>query len=412
MSELLLDSRSTIAPIHRDIWGLAAVAAGPSAWGSILMAARLAGADPGPWTVQAAAALSASCTLAGGVWLLTLIVNRSGGRPRSRGPVLQVLAAGGITLADLVDRMAHLTPNGNSADLRLASAVLLVWLTREVLLRRGITLSDLGIGSAGDRSPMGRLNGWAVGVQATAVIITAGYVVTLLSLYAPGPQLQQPQHEVLGVHSDLIHTTRSLWTSVAEEMVLTGAVVALLSAARRPVWQWVAIPVALRLIPHLYLGVPGLATAITAAGVVYLYARHRRVTPLIAAHFLYNWQLIDLLSRMTPTMPSRTAAICAVLAAAAAAYAVQQRFLAISTSQVWRQPPPSPTDRSLAQPAGLPYEAGRRDFRQPYGRAPRWNRAVQRNGSPKEGDSGGSSRMRRSSTSVRSRKMRRRDSGV
>ncbi|MFE7115143.1 hypothetical protein ACFU99_06925, partial [Streptomyces sp. NPDC057654] len=79
-------------------------------------------------------------------------------------------------------------------------------------------------------------------------------------------------------------------------------VVLLLRGARRPTWEWITVPVILRLLPHLYLGVPALGTALTAAGAIYLYTRHHRILPLIAAHFLYDWQVTRAFSHLSATL--------------------------------------------------------------------------------------------------------------
>jgi hypothetical protein len=273
---------------YRDAIGLYAASVGGSVWVAVVQFARLCGADPAGWTREVAPVLAASSG-ASGAWLLWLIIARSRRTStRARGLLLPVLAVGVLVLVALADR--------RSAPGDLAAATLSAWLVREVLLRNGIALN-----SARALAPLGRslIGAARVGIGALALFLVITHFMGMLRLYGFGPTLQGDQLSVMGLDTPLTVIAHIVWTAVAEEMVTTGAVAALLTAARRPAWECATVVAFLRLIPHLYLGVPALPTMLMGAGTACLYVRYRRLAPLVVAHFACDVAVCYLIDSIT-----------------------------------------------------------------------------------------------------------------
>jgi hypothetical protein len=289
---------------YRDVIGLYAASAGASAWGSSIDFARLCGADPGAWTTSATQYLYTAGAVGSGLWLVCLIITRSRGVTRARSVLAQVLAVGVVALVDLTDR--------TSVQGELAALGLMVWLSGEVLLRHGFVL---GARTTGGSVWCGVLRGLRVGLSALAFFVLTGFFMGVLSLYGHGPMLRRDQADALGLDSDLLVVAHTLWTAGAEELVCTVAVVLLLRAGHRPTWEWTAVPVVLRLVPHLYLGIIAIPIALTAVGAIYLYVRHRRIAPQIAAHVLYDVHIFDLLAHLVPNLFARAVVVCVAVAA-------------------------------------------------------------------------------------------------
>jgi hypothetical protein len=77
-------------------------------------------------------------------------------------------------------------------------------------------------------------------------------------------------------------------------------VTALLTAARRPVWQIYAVSCGLELAVHAYLGLPGLLMLAWAVCRIRLYRRYGRLIPLAIGHAL--WDLMDLMPPVPETV--------------------------------------------------------------------------------------------------------------
>ncbi|MGW7514127.1 CPBP family glutamic-type intramembrane protease [Streptomyces sp. NPDC054796] len=95
---------------------------------------------------------------------------------------------------------------------------------------------------------------------------------------------------------------------MAEELILTAAPLALLRAARCPVWQCVTVVALLRLAPHTYMGVAALPELWAAGACAALYLASRRVLPLICAHAVY-----DLLAPWLPSPRAMTLSYLAIV---------------------------------------------------------------------------------------------------
>lgn len=80
----------------------------------------------------------------------------------------------------------------------------------------------------------------------------------------------------------------SLSAGIGEETILSVLLVILMTRALQPRWRWLALAAALRVAFHLYLGIWGFGTVIFAAANAAIFARTRRILPLIAAHTLFD----------------------------------------------------------------------------------------------------------------------------
>ncbi|MFF8958700.1 type II CAAX prenyl endopeptidase Rce1 family protein [Streptomyces sp. NPDC014894] len=272
---------------YRTVVALIACAAGPTLWSSGLRFARLLGADPGAWTLDVTRAVHAGCTIAAGLWLLALINTRS----RTDWPSRRALQLGGaaaLAAADLTDRMTGLQPDGTATDYRLPSAFLLVWLVREVLLHRDIDLARLGVRPDTGRPGRSAVPTWHIYGLVLLLFVTAAVAMNYLRLAFPGLVPAESQLTAIGVDNPLTLITRCVWTAVVEEVVVTGTVITLLRAADRPAWEWVLLPVAVRVLGHLYLGISATAQILVGAGVAYLYVVHRHLAPIVMVHGLYS----------------------------------------------------------------------------------------------------------------------------
>ncbi|MFE7114488.1 hypothetical protein ACFU99_03575, partial [Streptomyces sp. NPDC057654] len=187
------------------------------------MLVRLFGADPGTWAAGEDL-LGVACTVGGGLWLIVLIALRAG-KAAGRRHLLLALAVGALTTVDLADRTGLTARTSSVIPWNLATTILLVWLVREVVHRHGITLPVPRLRAGRARSGRGFLHACAVSVSAVALYVVTGFVMLLLLIYASGPVLHDDQLSVMGLDSPLLQITKMLWSSVTEELVLTGAVV-------------------------------------------------------------------------------------------------------------------------------------------------------------------------------------------
>ncbi|WP_159037135.1 CPBP family intramembrane glutamic endopeptidase [Streptomyces specialis] len=153
-----------------------------------------------------------------------------------------------------------------------------------------------------------------------AALILAGVLAWgLLADLLPVPALADQQAH-LGFASDAERLAVYLWTSVVEELVCAAAVVVLLSAARRPLWEALVVAAVVRGVCHLYLGVgAGLGVTIVGAGAAWLFARYGRVMPLILVHLVYDARGGDALVSLGVTDRPREAAVTALAVVMAAA---------------------------------------------------------------------------------------------
>ncbi|BDT39559.1 CPBP family intramembrane glutamic endopeptidase [Streptomyces yaizuensis] len=284
---------------YRDALGLIAVAAGPTLYRSTLVFSTTLGATPPPvMTGFLSHAITLLAGVAGGWWLSQRVEARLARDTRRQARLHTLVLT--LVLAHTVDSVV---PAHGGVSTRLPAAILMAWLTWEIIRARGISADAF-------ETPLGHSPRWApawlAAALALAAFVATGRLATGLDGY--GPTTPGSQLVLLGLGDTphpLLLTARIVWTSVVEELVVTAAVITLLRQARRPVWEWTLLVVAVRVLGHGYLGTPALAQIVIGLVAVLLYVRCRGLVPLIAIHILYD---------LEPSVP--VAAIAAILALA------------------------------------------------------------------------------------------------
>jgi hypothetical protein len=231
------------------------------------------------WLVQGWSR-SAATIAASGSWLLWLAY-------RHKRPWWQCLAAGLVAVVGLL----ALPLTSGTVDIPRA----VVETAAEIVLV-GAVARDAGISP---RKQLGYMPRWAKNragrYQALEVFVlaVAGFIWTDIAAWVMGlipaiPQPTKPQIKLLGYDNMADLAIRSAMAGPHEEVLLTAALTIFLLAARRPIWEIAIVAAVLRIIPHMYLGVPCLCVAIFAVCNVRLYARSRRIAPIVAAHMVTN----------------------------------------------------------------------------------------------------------------------------
>ncbi|SEP88150.1 CPBP family glutamic-type intramembrane protease [Streptomyces radiopugnans] len=299
---------------ERDLWGLLLVACAVPLTGSALDFARLSGAPVDGWSGAVLPWLRLLCSLAAGCWLAGLLAERRAARRRT---------ALAVAAAACAARVADLVRAGEAQGVvgSVATTVLLAWLCGELAVRHGAGWRGLGIAPPGARTAAGRLTAamvlGAVFVLAYTTVTWMAGLQTGLPAAAPWlPVLDRAQSAALGWSGPADMVANILFTGVAEEMVLVGAVVVLGRAAGRPLWAACAISLLLRVAAHLYLGVPGIALLLLGSCALLLYLRCRRLTPLVAGHIVY-----DLTASFAPSPEALSTCVLAVLLGTGAGFA-------------------------------------------------------------------------------------------
>lgn len=258
--------------------GVAALAVlfGPHAVTALADAAELAGADLDRPGLAASVNVSALSLTAAGMWLLV--------RARRSAHRAAVWAAAGLSIAGLL----LLPVVGQAAD--TAAAVLLAgagaWLCAEIArdadepLWRG-------------RPAGGIARRWDKDAVAACAVVLAGHTVAMLldgwiTRLGPAVADQAQQADATGLHNPVLFAAQALTAGVREEIPLLALPAALMTAARRPGGQILAVVCVLRVIPHAYLGTPALTTAVFAGTAWWMYRATRRVGPIIIGHTLFN----------------------------------------------------------------------------------------------------------------------------
>ncbi|WP_446040117.1 CPBP family glutamic-type intramembrane protease [Streptomyces sp. SID1121] len=278
-----------------DLALLLLLASWTSAAGSIVQFWRLV--DPG-WAPQAWYVLTwgqTAVTIAVFFWLSLLVIGRT---PWTRELWLRRLA---IRWAAVL-LCAVATASARPVDGRLPFPTLatisftaaLVWLTIEVLRRHGITLATLGIRSPESRTTAARVQAFDLTNDTLfACCIGAGVTFGLVKLMAISgsgvPYMRTSQEEALGrLDTPLMVLVAVAGTVVLEDLVMVAAVTALLTAARRPLWEIYTITCAIEVIAHGYFGLPAIGMALYAAYRVWIYQQSGRLTPLMIGHAIFD----------------------------------------------------------------------------------------------------------------------------
>ncbi|MBA9005919.1 CPBP family glutamic-type intramembrane protease [Thermomonospora cellulosilytica] len=163
-------------------------------------------------------------------------------------------------------------------------AVATVWLCLDVAEHHHMPRQMVGIRPRWAAGPGGHLQALAVGMTtALAAGVTAWLAIGLSLLPGPGLTAARDQAAALGLSQGAELVVTAIGSAVREEMLL-AAVVLLLGAADRPLWQVYLLAAVIRVLPHGYMGLPALSMAALACVNVWLYWRTRRVVPLMAGH--------------------------------------------------------------------------------------------------------------------------------
>ncbi|MFE0177998.1 hypothetical protein ACFWZ2_37380 [Streptomyces sp. NPDC059002] len=184
------------------------------------------------------------------------------------------------------------------------------WLTLEVCRSHGIVLEH----PRGETDPRHRrAHTWALS-QSAFNYCAAGPFVAFLGMQVLRVldvdvlPVMGDQLAVLGIKGDLGLTLGAVTSTVVlEDIVIVAAVAALMTAARRPVWQIYTTICVVEVLVHAYFGLPALAMAIFAAGRLQIFLYYGRVVPLMIAHATFD--LIGTLLKPVP-LPYRIAAAC------------------------------------------------------------------------------------------------------
>ncbi|WP_405958518.1 CPBP family intramembrane glutamic endopeptidase [Streptomyces phaeochromogenes] len=286
---------------------LFALAGGPHLAGAVAAVVQQSGAEV-PIEVLRVEEIGRLVGLAGAaLWLLGLILTRP--RPQGTGrPWGQVMELAYVLAVIVADEAGEFTAHGSTQIAgHLAELVVWVWLCVEVTARCGITLQRLNLARP-DRLVRKRTKaeraqkaqGELVFYAHAAAICASVFLMGVLARL-PGPVLKGDQATAAGVPDLGPHLAHALWSATVEEVLATAVAVAVLTAARRPLWEVLLVTASMRALPHLYLGLwPALSVLPLGITAGWLYHRYRRVIPLVLAHATYN--VVNILFGMPPLL--------------------------------------------------------------------------------------------------------------
>ncbi|MCM8555445.1 type II CAAX prenyl endopeptidase Rce1 family protein [Streptomyces sp. STCH 565 A] len=283
--------RHTTLRAYLTVLTLYGLVAGSPLIGALRAVAQLNGTSVPDWTRTVQGICWLASLVCASLWLAWLIRTHP---HRMRRLVLLI----GIGCVIAADEAGLLSPSHASTHVagRLCEIVLWVWLCIEITARRGLTLQTLSMPrpfrrlshrSDADRT---RCIEWHYVFCRHVLALLAGGILAFLTTLLPGPALHADQQgAAAGVPDFWPGLIQGIWSAAIEEVLVTAAVVTILKAARRPLWEIVAVVAAMRALPHAYLGLgPVLAGLLPAAAAAWLYHRHQHVVPLIAAHTAHN----------------------------------------------------------------------------------------------------------------------------
>jgi hypothetical protein len=176
---------------------------------------------------------------------------------------------------------------------RLPRTVMLLALLPLLLRRHGVRPGEFGLRrrGPGDGARARRaFTSSLIGISASAVVASVIQVLavridpSMLAAQAGGA-ISIPAPGLLGV---LKIVGQSLSAGIAEELVLTALLVTVLTRARRPRAELLAVAVAGRIAFHLYTGIWGFGAGVFAAANVTIFLRTRRILPIVIAHAVYD----------------------------------------------------------------------------------------------------------------------------
>lgn len=143
------------------------------------------------------------------------------------------------------------------------------------------------------RRPPGRPSlGSSTRAIVCCAVVIGGHVATdaltgVLSAL-PGPDGTGDQAAAMRIGSDLEFAAGALAAGAREEVPLLALVAAVMTAARRPNWQILAAVCVIRVIPHLYFGLPAIVVIVFAVFSLRVWQSSRRIGPIIAGRTICN----------------------------------------------------------------------------------------------------------------------------
>lgn len=168
-----------------------------------------------------------------------------------------------------------------------------VVLTLLVLDRHGITPGQIGLRrrrDAADAEAARSAVEW--GMYAQAATLTFGMIMLDVALHLdPGMRAARGQGDPLppfGLWSVVKIALMSLSAGIGEEMVLTALLVTVMLGAGQARWRWLLLAAVLRVPFHLWAGLFGFRVVVFAAVNAAIFARTRRILPIIAVHTVYD----------------------------------------------------------------------------------------------------------------------------
>ncbi|MBK3567057.1 hypothetical protein [Streptomyces sp. MBT62] len=218
-------------------------------------------------------------------WLCWLVFARtplSRVTPRQRllqrGAAVLAGAAGMIATAPFPIALAQVAGQA-------VSGCVLAWLALEVCRSHRVSLR-----TALPRTAVERLRDWQVAIMVFGVCVAGGalsfLLLQLIRWTGVGvPVMKGSQMATIGADDFGTFAIGLVRTVALEDVVIVATTTALLTAIRRPAWQIYTLVCIPELLLHAYLGLPAIGMLVFAAGRVWLYRRHGRLLPFMAAHF-------------------------------------------------------------------------------------------------------------------------------
>ncbi|KPI02980.1 hypothetical protein OK074_5130 [Actinobacteria bacterium OK074] len=290
--------------------GLLLLAVGPSMALGAMEFAGMAGAHIPPAAERAVSIGSKTGAILVLYWLVRAVTVRAARDRLSRrhraGQTAGAAALGITAVSALMAGGRLYEPGGALYELGLA------WLAWEVTRANGLTPGAppappvAGHRPSGpDRHPPARafLRGLCTrpGLWPFLVVTGQGVICCLLGILlnglvtgavqSTGLVMHQDQMTTLGIHTPAQLAVEVVRAVAMEDVVVLGATVTLLAAARRPAWQIYAVIAVIEVLLHGYAGIPALTFALWAVLRVRLYLSHRLLLPLMISHAA--WDLVN-----------------------------------------------------------------------------------------------------------------------
>lgn len=138
---------------------------------------------------------------------------------------------------------------------------------------------------------------WNRNTSVACAVVLGGHIVaarleTGILGFGPALRSRAEQVDVTGLQDPVLLAVQALASGLREEVPLLLLPAAVMAAARRPAWQILMVVCASRVIPHAYLGLPCLASAVFAAVGWWMYRATGRIGPVIVGHMLFKLALM------------------------------------------------------------------------------------------------------------------------